>query len=519
MNLPGRDKSIDRLAALTAVDVLIIGGGINGAGLLRELAINGVTALLVDKGDFASGATAASSRMIHGGLRYLENGEFRLVAESLRERDRLLRNAPHAVAPLPTTIPIFSTWAGLMSAMGRMLGGKAKPGQRGAVLIRIGLTLYDLISIGRRKLPGHSTQGRRQALSTRPWRPDLSATATYYDAMVALPERLCLELIDDALAERPESLALNYVAVTGQSGGQVELTDQVDQRAYHVRPKVVVNATGAWIDFANAALDAAGRLIGGTKGSHLVIDHPELMAATGGHQIFHENDDGRVCIFFPLHGRVLVGSTDLRIEDPDAAVCDDDEADYILRSIRSVFPTIDVGPQDVVSRFCGVRPLPRANAATPGQISRDHSVALSLPRDDRPWPIYSMVGGKWTTFRAFAEQLADRVLEDLSLPRRASSRELSIGGRSPAPVMDDAASLRACCLTEAVVRLDDLLLRRTAIGLFHPPTKADLARLVAIAGEALNWTPERKVEETRRTVDLLAKRHAVVLTDAQETLP
>jgi glycerol-3-phosphate dehydrogenase len=201
MRLPLRPAALNRLRTTRAIDVLIVGGGINGAGLLRELALNGVDALLVDKADYAAGATSASSRMIHGGLRYLENGEFRLVRESLHERNRLLKNAPHAVKPLPTTIPIFSRWSGFANATAKFFDRTSKPSKRGAALVKIGLTLYDLFTARDRVLPTHSYAGRAAALRTRPLlHPGIVCTATYYDAWIPLPEGLCLELIDDALA-------------------------------------------------------------------------------------------------------------------------------------------------------------------------------------------------------------------------------------------------------------------------------------------------------------------------------
>ena len=168
MNFPDRSTALDRLRATRQVDVLIIGGGINGAGLLRELALNGVDALLVDKADFAAGATSASSRMIHGGLRYLENGEFRLVRESLHERNRLLKNAAHAVKPLPTTIPIFSRWSGFTNALGKFARLTSRPAKRGAALIKIGLTFYDLLTASDQVLPKHRFTSRAKALAERP---------------------------------------------------------------------------------------------------------------------------------------------------------------------------------------------------------------------------------------------------------------------------------------------------------------------------------------------------------------
>ncbi|RVT43459.1 glycerol-3-phosphate dehydrogenase/oxidase [Sphingobium algorifonticola] len=517
MKLPARPEALARLEKMQDVDVLIVGGGINGAGLLRELAINGVAALLVDKGDFASGATAASSRMIHGGLRYLENGEFRLVAESVAERDRLLRNAPHAVEPLATTIPVLRRWAGIVDAILRPFRRTGRPPVRGLWLIRIGLTIYDVLTARRGILPRHRIENRREALSRHPLlRQDIVGTATYHDAMVALPERLCLELIDDALAASPDSLAVNYVALDGIAGDGVVLVDVLSGHRHTVRPRIMVNATGAWIDIANAAVGTSTRFIGGTKGSHLVIDHPDLLATCAGHQIFYENAEGRICITFPVNGRMLVGSTDLRIDHPDQARCTDEEVDYILASLRSVFPALQIDHGHIVSRFCGVRPLPRSDAGSTGQISRDHHIADLPPDADRPFPVLSMIGGKWTTFRAFAEQAADRILPLLGRTRVADSHMLAIGGHSPAPADADDAAIAAACVHEAVVHLDDLLLRRTAMGLFRPPDRERLEAVARIAGAALGWDEVRINSEVERTTRVLSERHGVMIAPVKK---
>ena len=510
MRLPLRSAALDRLRASRAVDVLIVGGGINGAGLLRELALNGIDALLVDKADFAAGATSASSRMIHGGLRYLENGEFRLVRESIHERNSLLKNAPHAVKPLPTTIPIFSRWSGFANATAKFFDRTSKPSKRGAALVKIGLTLYDLFTARDRVLPTHSFAGRAAALRARPLlHPGIVCTATYYDAWIPLPERLCLELIDDALTAHPGAQALNYVAAIATSpDGAVTLRDEITGEDFAVTPRVVVNATGAWIDFANTALGQPTRFIGGTKGSHLIVDHPELLAATAGHQLFYENEDGRICIFFPLHGKVLVGSTDIRIENPDDAVCDEREIDYMLQSVRTVFPAIKIGREHIVSRFCGVRPLPASEAGFTGRISRD----LPPAPPARPWPVYSLVGGKWTTFRAFAEQVADKIFADLGRARRTTTHDTPIGGREPEPACHDPAALAHLVRTEAVVHLDDLLLRRTPLALFGqltPDRFADVANLVA---RELGWSADTLTHEIARTRELLATRHGIQLS-------
>lgn len=509
MRLPARAPQFQAIAAEPAVDVLIVGGGINGAGLLRELALNGVNALLVDKADFASGATSASSRMIHGGLRYLENGEFRLVQESLRERDRLLRLAPHAVRPLPTTIPIFTRWSGLTNALRRFLGFDTPPSARGSILIKIGLTLYDLLTARRRTLPPHHFTGRSDALRHRPpLHPGIVCTATYHDAQVALPERLCLALIADACALHPGARALNYCALRRREGETVILEDTVTHREYRLSPRVIVNATGGWIDLANATLGEPTRWIGGTKGSHLILDHPELLAACRGEQLFYENPDGRVCLFFPVNGRVLVGSTDIRIENPDEAVCDEGEIEYMLQSVPTVFPAIRPGREHIVSWFCGVRPLPASDDGFTGRISRDHSCRSLPPTADRPWPVHAMIGGKWTTFRAFSALVADRVFEDLGRSRLATSTERTVEGEAPRDV-DDNVTLRRIVHDEAVVHLDDLLLRRTPLALYHRLTSERLTALAELAGNVLGWDAARLAAEEANTRRLLVERHGV----------
>ena len=326
------------------VSVLIAGGGINGIGLLRELALQGIDVLLVDKSDFCAGTSAAMTRVIHGGLRYLENAEFRLVRESLRERNRLLRNAPHYVKPLPTTIPIFSWTSGMVPAIRNLLGWPAKPGNRGALLIKTGLTLYDLLAGRKSPLPRHRFRFRRAALALRPaLNPEVICTATYYDAKITYPERLCLELVQDAEAAFPGARALNYVRLQSAAGDAVVLRDEVSGETCEVRPRIVVNATGAWIDFTNRGLGRESRFIGGTKGSHIVLDHPELVAATGDEMIYFVNRDGRICIFYAVYGKIIAGATDIPTEDPEA-VCDEAEVGLHSRSHAAGVPVDSCGP-------------------------------------------------------------------------------------------------------------------------------------------------------------------------------
>jgi glycerol-3-phosphate dehydrogenase len=193
--------------------VLIVGGGINGVGTFRDLALNGVDVLLVDRADFCSGASAASSHMAHGGIRYLENGEFRLVREAVQERNRLIENAPHLVRPLPTTIPIFKVFSGLLNAPLKFLGLLEKPSERGALVIKIGLIFYDAFTHTQKTVPSHRMVGRKKALAEFPgMNPAIKYAATYYDGSIISPERLSLELLLEGEAEGVHARALNYVS-------------------------------------------------------------------------------------------------------------------------------------------------------------------------------------------------------------------------------------------------------------------------------------------------------------------
>jgi glycerol-3-phosphate dehydrogenase len=533
------------------VSVLIVGGGINGIGLFRELALQGIDVLLVDKSDFCAGTSAAMTRVIHGGLRYLENAEFRLVRESLRERNRLLRNAPHYVKPLATTIPIFNWTSGMVPAIRNLLGWPTKPGNRGALLIKAGLTLYDSLAGRKSPMPRHRFRSRRAALALRPaLNPEVICTATYYDAQITYSERLCLELVQDAEAACPQVHALNYVRVQSAAGRVVVLRDEVSGETSEVRPRMVVNATGPWIDFTNRGLGRHSSFIGGTKGSHIVLDHPELAAATGDEMIYFVNRDGRICIFYSIQGKIIAGATDIPTEDPEA-VCDDAEVDYILDAMRLAFPSIRMERSQVVFRFCGVRPLPRSDALTPGQISRDHSYPVLPPGNGIDFPIYSLVGGKWTTFRALAEQVADEILRALERPRVRGSADLPIGGGKGYPRMPRctglhqerlatlldrygtgadqvAAYLQAgqdtpltyhtgysrreiefIARNERVIHLDDLVLRRTLMGLLGEVNRPLLEELATIVLPALQRSPQDAAAEVERTIQLLEKVHGV----------
>jgi glycerol-3-phosphate dehydrogenase len=556
-----RDERFEALRADGAFDVIVVGGGINGTGVFRELALQGLRVLLVERVDFCSGCSAAPSRMIHGGLRYLENGEFALVRESLRERNALLRNAPHLVKPLATVVPITSVFSGLLNAAASFFRLSSRPARRGAVPVRIGLTIYDWVNGRKRILPRYRFLGARAAFRRWPkLTPLMRFAAVYHDAWISYPERLGIELVLDTGRSAPDSIALNYAEIAVDGSGFV-VTDSETGVRYPVTAKTVVNATGAWLDESLAELVATDavpdQLVAGTKGSHLVLDNPELYEALDGHMVYFDNSDGRVCVVFGYLGQVLVGSTDIKVERAERARCEDDERDYLLGSLRLVFPSVDITADQIVYTFSGIRPLLKSEHDFTGRISRGHFVR----RVDGDVPTFCMIGGKWTTFRAFAADTTDEVLAELGRSRTTTTDALAIGGgqgfaeaadleselvrewgvsAARAAHLVDAYGTRskdvmAFCagraddrpvgvgieLTAAEIayfvrhehatRLGDLIMRRTSIAITGTVDAGLIEAIADAAAGELGWSDERRRAEIDELISDLGNFHGVDL--------
>ncbi|MDR9434498.1 glycerol-3-phosphate dehydrogenase/oxidase [Pontimonas sp.] len=522
-------------------DVLVVGGGINGLAVFRELALQGVKVTLVDKADYCSGASAASSHMIHGGIRYLENGEIRLVRESLLERNRLLATAPHFVKPLKTTIPIFSLFSGILSAPFKIFTHRSgKPTERGAALIKIGLILYDTFGRNGGRMPRHQFFGRKKTMATIPGINDrVKYSAHYYDAAIENPERLAIDLLQDGLAAGPHARAANYVSASAHHDGHTTLTDELSGDTLDMTATVVVNTSGPWTDLTNRALGVDSHYMGGTKGSHVVLDNPELHAACNGREIFFENKDGRIVLMYPLLDRVLLGTTDIPVDDPNDVECTEEEVDYFFDLVGYVFPDITLDRSHIVYRYSGVRPLPAAGDVNPGVISRDYRIV----RDplDQETTMLSLVGGKWTTFRAIGEHITDDVLAELGRERTVGTAELAIGGGSGFPTSDSerdkwlsahakgldkkralelltrygtvaaeiiglmdhdsdhalehtadysVEEIRAVVNREQVHTLSDLVFRRTTLGFTGRISPRSLAELAHIIGDVRGWSAQ-----------------------------
>jgi len=402
-------------------DLAVIGAGINGAGIARDAAMRGLDVVLIDKGDIGSGTSWISSRLIHGGLRYLEYGEIPLVYESLRERKNLRRIAAHLVAPLRITIPVYAS------------------GKRPRWMIRLGMIAYDLLSWNK-ALSRHEMLSRDALVDATPGlaADGLRGGARYYDAQVTYAERLVLENVISAAAQGARVLTYSEVVGFEQRAGHITGVVIRDTRSGNERSlaaSAVVNAAGPWVDHViDNAAPGAERLIGGTKGSHIVLrpfDGP-------GNEAFYVEAarDGRPIFILPWNGLYLVGTTDIRyhgsLDDVRASRA---EIEYLLDETNRVFPRAALTIDDVCYAYAGVRPLPYREDGPESAITRRH---LIVENDGIADNLISVVGGKLTTYRHLAEEAVDAVgrVLDRSLPACPTAREVLPG----ADGIDEAAA-------------------------------------------------------------------------------
>ena len=343
--------------------------------------LNNVPVWLVDTADLAFGATAYSSRLIHGGLRYLEFAEFSLVKESLDEQARLLRSPPHLVKPLRLFIPVRNRWGGLVQAAGKFLGLPSKSKKtvhRGLRVVQVGLWLYDRYS-KHGGMPPRSLHRLGEAGV-----PEISSNIArrlwaYSDAQITFPERLVIDFLADA-REVAKQKGLDFRVLTyheaALSGRTVEIrsTDKHASGKVTLEPAAIINATGTWVDSALARLPLPShRLMGGTKGSHFLTYQPRLVGTLQGQGVYTEARDGRPVFLLPFLDGTLVGTTDIPFEgDPATAIATEDELQYLIEVVNDNFPDASLQRGDIVMHQCGVRPLPYVDAKTPAAITRPH---------------------------------------------------------------------------------------------------------------------------------------------------
>jgi glycerol-3-phosphate dehydrogenase len=524
------------LAQLSAhpADLLIIGGGINGAGIARDAAMRGLRTILVEQNDLGSGTSSRSSRLIHGGLRYLEQGEFGLVLEANRERRTLLRIAPHLVWPLPFVFPVHK---GDRISRWRLVAG---------------MLLYDALALFR-NVRTHRILGKRRMLEAEPMLRDrgLLGGARYYDAQCD-DARLVVATARSAVHHG--ALVANYMAVCSleRTAGRVigaQLEDRLTGEHGVVRASVVVNATGPWADRIRRMEDAgAAPLLQPTKGVHVVVDrsrldHREAVA-------FTSPIDGRVMFVLPWGDLSYIGTTDTdSSESPDELKVSADDMVYLLRSANARFPSARLSLEDVRATWAGLRPL---------VVDRSQRAASKRPREHAivrgSGGMLTVVGGKLTTYRSMAAEVVDHAMRELrhrdGRPRHAEAQtdeEPLPGGEAadlsqfrerglelgiPAPSVDhllrhygteaagifnlvgaDRGLLRRLLpphpaieaeVVHAVRRelaqtVEDVLVRRFHLFYEHPDHGATAApRVAELMGEELSWDRSRMEEETER---------------------
>ncbi|MFO0966264.1 MAG: glycerol-3-phosphate dehydrogenase [Gemmataceae bacterium] len=408
-------RDLDRLAGGT-FDLLILGGGITGAGVALDAVLRGLKVALIDKGDFASGTSSVSSKLVHGGLRYLEHAQLSLVREALTERGRLLRNAPHLVQPLRFLLPFYR-------------GARVAPWQW-----RAALTLYDLLA-GRANIRRSRPVTSHQLLRECPvlCAAGLRAGAQYFDAQMD-DARLCLEVI--LTAARQGACVANYVEATAfeMANGAIHAVRAVDRhggRELRIAARLVLNATGPWVDrVAALAGDPAGPRLQVTKGVHIIVADQKLPAAF---LLLHPRD-GRVFFVLPWLGKTLLGTTDtFTPEDADHLSVQDADIDYLLEGWNRHF-TRPLSRPDVLGYFAGLRPLLRSTGASPSARSRQFRLFTS------PSGLLSAAGGKYTTYRSMARQITDEICRRLGVRRPCRTADFRLLGAPAEPWADFVAT-------------------------------------------------------------------------------
>jgi glycerol-3-phosphate dehydrogenase len=396
-------------------DVIVVGAGINGAGIARDAAMRGLKVLLLDKEDISSGTTQWATRLIHGGLRYLQYYEFPLVRESLRDRELLFRIAPHLVRPLGFGVPIYDYM------------------DRGPLLIRMGMILYDALSF-EKTFEGHKMFSAEETLERYPGlNPEgLKGTAFYYDGQAEYAERLAVE---NAIAARDHgAVVLNYAKVDRliMEGGNVtgvEFSDELNGGKYKVYAPVTVNVAGPWVDEVLDGLEdrSEDQMIGGTKGSHLVVD--PFPGAPETALYVEAESDGRPYFIVPWNGRYLIGTTDIRYDgDLDHVEADDEEIEYLINETNRVIPEANLSTEDVLFVYSGVRPLPFQPEGSTSSVTRSHIIYDHSEKEPEVGGLISIIGGKLTTYRNLSRETVDDVYDKLHLHAPKSNT-----GKAPLP--------------------------------------------------------------------------------------
>ncbi len=489
-------------------DAVIIGGGINGCAIAEEASARGLRVALFEASDFGFGTTWRSTKLIHGGLRYLEHGDVRLVRESLRERSWLLKTRPYLVTPQRFVLPMLP-WS-----------------RRPAWQFRIGLAAYDLLALYR-GVPSHRRLSDAQLEAAAPFLPETAHGGfTFFDARVHAPERLALEL---ALAARENGAVIaNHTpvkAIASEGGAVRSVTVEHGGKTFTVHAKAVINAAGPWVDAVNAHGGLPDvELLGTTRGTHIVV---ELDTPLGHNAVFSTaKSDGRVLFAVSQGSLLLIGTTDERFEgDPGAIRPTSADIDYLLTEARELMPGREITRDKIRYAYAGLRPLQKVAGGPEAAISRRHFV-VHHEKHGGPRGMYSLVGGKLSTFRPLAREVAtllgapsnranqdapvapgwNRVLRASGLSTK-QKQHLRIYGPAIGDVLalgteelcPHIGAIRGEVLwsvrNEEVGSLSDVMLRRTGISWASCRGRCCDEAVAEIAGKELGWKAgERKRE-------------------------
>lgn len=466
-------------------DLIIVGGGINGAALAACAAAAGFRVALLEKNDFGSGVTSRSTRLIHGGLRYLEHGSVSLVRESLRERESLLRDFPHQVRPLPFLIPVY------------------RRDSRARWWIRIGLEAYDLLG-NSRLVERHRQLSPAEVVHLEPGlRADgLRAGFVYYDCQAVYPERLALQMALDAESHGAE--VRNHTEVTGFLGEPRRVDGVCTRAGEEFHGRLVVNAAGPWADRVRGLLAGSSPrpLLTLLNGAHIVVGS---FPGAPKHAIYHEaSSDRRPFFIVPWRDLWLIGTTETPFDgDPAVTLPTAAEIDYLLRETNLLLPRAGLTRASVLYSYAGPRPLLHSSAQAQA-MSREHTI-YDHEAEEGIHGVLTLVGGKLTTARAFARQALERVTEKLG--PAASPPPLRPPAGAPGPSVADQVA--HAVRHEKAATLADILLRRTGLG-FDPDRGLAAAPEVArLAAPLLGWDDaavQRALEDYRAELDLTLLR-------------
>jgi len=391
-----RVENISKLESET-FDVLIIGGGITGAGVARDAAMRGLKVGLIEARDFAVGTSSRSSKLVHGGIRYLENMEFKLVFEALSERSKLFDIAPHLVHPLRFMIPLF------------------KDSRVGMFKMGMGMMLYDMLALFQTP-EMHERLNTRESLQRMSIlkQDDLVGSYVYSDAYMD-DDRLVHETLRSA--NEAGACAVNYVkalksVITDGKVTAVEVQDTKSERKFTIKCKHVVSTVGPWTDLVGPQMvDDWKKILRPTKGIHLTLSKDRLNLASA--VVMAAQASNRIVFAIPRHEMVIIGTTDTDFSgDPADAKADAEDVKYLLEVTNAYFPGAQLKPEDIISSYVGVRPLVKDDSGNEGKTSREHTI-LKDPRG-----FHFIAGGKYTTYRLMSEQIVDSVLSTVPLENR-----------------------------------------------------------------------------------------------------